>query len=186
MPEWFEDLETLHDEIWRRLERGVADRHAPARHPVLATEAIGGGGEARIVVLRAVSAEDAVLEMHTDTATAKVGELAREPRVTLLVWEDRARLQIRLRARVEIVKSAGAERAWARVPETARQIYGGSHPPGAPLKDAEDFIPFADPARFAVLTARAYEIDALHLGQNHHRRALFQASDNWRGSWIAP
>lgn len=186
MAEWYEDLEDLWGEIWRRLERGVADRRAPARHPVLATAGLEGGAEARVVVLRAASAEDAMLEVHTDSASSKVGELARDPRATLLIWEDRARLQIRMKARVEILKGAGAARAWARIPEGAQQVYGGAPAPGTPIPAPEAHEPGPDPERFTVLTARIGEVDALHLGRDRHRRARFRAADNWRGEWLAP
>ena len=56
--------DTLND-VWQRLGRGVADRKAPARHPVLAT--VGkNGGEARMVVLRGADRATGCLEVHTD------------------------------------------------------------------------------------------------------------------------
>ena len=186
MVDWHDDLEDLHDALWRILERGVADRDAPARHPVLATAGLEGGAEARVVVLRAASAEDAVLEVHTDTASAKIGELARDPAVTLLVWDPEVRLQIRMRARAEIMKGAGAARVWDRIPQSARAVYGGAPRPGTGIARPEDFKPGSDPARFAVVTFRAHEIETLHLGPDRHRRALYRESDNWHGVWLAP
>jgi drug/metabolite transporter (DMT)-like permease len=56
----------LHAQVWARLLRGVGDRHAPARHPVLATVAQGGMPQARTVVLRAADAAAGTLDIHTD------------------------------------------------------------------------------------------------------------------------
>ncbi|WP_235937006.1 hypothetical protein [Vreelandella azerica] len=40
---WAETLPLLYEHLWARLIRGVHDRHAPARHPVLATVSAQGG-----------------------------------------------------------------------------------------------------------------------------------------------
>ena len=176
-------LADLHEDIWQRLARGVRDRRAASRHPVLATVGRAGGAEARVLVLRGASRANATLKLHTDSASGKVAELRAEPRACLLVWDAAARLQIRLRGRVEVRPGDAAE--WRRVPEGARAAYGGT-PPGAPLAAPEEVDATPDPARFTVLTARLEEIEALHLGQPHHRRARFRADEGWAGRWIAP
>lgn len=170
--------ETLND-VWQRLGRGVADRHAPARHPVLAT--IGAdGGEARVVVLRGVDRAAGTLEIHTDAASSKVAELRANPNATLLIWDQKARLQIRLRVAASITE--GDPKAWARVPDTARGVYGGTPPPGEPIATPEAHAPNPTPARFAVLTCRIHEIETLTLAEPH-RRARFRDA---KAQWIAP
>ena len=52
MSETGHSLAATLDRAWAMLAAGVADRTAPARHPVLATVGRGGGAEARVVVLR--------------------------------------------------------------------------------------------------------------------------------------
>ncbi|MEM0935956.1 MAG: pyridoxamine 5'-phosphate oxidase family protein [Pseudomonadota bacterium] len=177
------ELAALYDTLWQRLERGVADRRAAARHPVLATQARHGGGEARVVVLRAAARDAGVLTVHTDSASPKVAELRDEPRATLLVWETKARLQVRLRVHVTI--RPGSAEEWARVPEASRLSYGGAAP-GTCVARPGDVESMADPARFAVLDAHIGEIDLLHLDQPAHRRARFCREDGWRGVWLAP
>ena len=51
---WSNELGTLYGHAWHRLIRGVHDRHAPARHPTLATVSSEGLPHARTVVLRQV------------------------------------------------------------------------------------------------------------------------------------
>ncbi|MEM1298990.1 MAG: pyridoxamine 5'-phosphate oxidase family protein [Pseudomonadota bacterium] len=186
MANWYDDLDEVWDAVWRVLERGVAERSAPARHPVLATAGLEGGAEARVVVLRAASRDDAVLEVHTDSASGKVGELTRDPAATLLVWDAEERLQIRVRARVEIMKGAGAARVWDRLPEGSRMVYGVQPRPGTIIAAPNAFEPDANPARFSVLTARAIEFDIVYLGSQDHRRVLYRAAANWHGTWLAP
>ena len=183
--DWWADLDTALDEVWRRLERGVADRKAAARHPVLATQGLGGFAEARTVVLRAADRGAARLTLHTDAASGKMAEIRAQPGATLLVWEEKARLQIRLRVTVSIAPEAEAEAAWARVPDPSRRVYRSLPPPGEPIPDPEGAAE-GEESRFTLLHCRIAEIETLHLGEARHRRALFRASDGWQGQWLAP
>lgn len=171
------DPRDLLDRVWSHLTRGVADRRHPARHPVLATMG-PDGPEARILVLRAASRAERVLELHTDALSPKVAQMAAEPRVALHVWVPKDRLQIRMRARAEV--GPGDPALFASLPEAARANYGGAAP-GSALGDGGAG---GDPARFALIRCTLLEIDALELS-DPHRRALFAAPD-WQGRWIAP
>lgn len=182
MSEWFETLDGLRGEIWRRLRTG-AESGGGSRVVALAT--VGGrGAEARMVALREARVEAAELEVQTDLLSAKVDELRAEPRATLLSWEPEALLQARLRVRVEVV-TEGLDGRWAAMPDEARRNHGGLPPPGRPMERAEDYVETRERERLAVLLARVEEIDAVHLG-DLHRRALFSRDDGFAGRWIAP
>jgi hypothetical protein len=127
-----------------------------------------------------------MLEVHTDTASAKAGELSANPGATLHVWDARASLQLRCEAQVSVRTGADAAAAWARIPEGAMQVYGGSPLPGAALDDPGDHSPGPDPARFCVLDCAVIRLDLLWLGREGHRRAEFSRADGWAGRWIAP
>lgn len=173
------------DVVWDALARGAADRDAPARHPVLAT--VGpAGAEARIVVLRAADRAKARVAIHTDLRSGKVAQLRSDPRASLLVWLPDATLQIRLRVRFALLTGRDADRFWGALPEAARALYGGMPPPGRPVARPEDHAPGQDPDAFCVLDGRVSEIETLKLDATRHRRALFRATDNWRGGWRAP
>ena len=177
-------LDSLLRDAWQRLCRGVADRRAPARHPVLATQGVGGGGEARTVVLRAASPSAGTVEIHTDALSAKVCELEAEPRATLLVWDAKARLQIRLRVTARLVHADGE--AWARVPQAARGTYGGDPPPGQGIPGPEAHAPGAERQRFTRVVCEIDEIELLRLDPDRHRRAVYRQADAWAGAWRAP
>ncbi|WP_371036350.1 pyridoxamine 5'-phosphate oxidase family protein [Rhodosalinus sp. FB01] len=186
MSEWFETLEGLRARVWQRLGRGVADRRAPARHPTLATLGTDGAPEARTVVLRGSSEAAGSVTIYTDAASAKVAELAREPRATLHVWEPKDRLQIRLALTVELRTGASLDALWERLSPEARRAYGGRPEPGRPIGDpVADYEETRERARFAVLDGRVERIEALHLG-DWHRRADFSRADGFAGAWIAP
>lgn len=182
---WAAGLETLHAQVWTRLVRGVGDRHAPARHPVLATLSPDGGPQARTVVLRAADPVAGTLDIHTDLRSAKVAELRADPRAALHVWDGSAHLQTRIEALAQILSGDAVAVIWDRVPEPSRRAYGGTPAPGLPLADPLAHDPTPDPAAFAVLRLTVHAVDALHLGPIH-RRARFQRADGWTGRWLAP
>jgi pyridoxamine 5'-phosphate oxidase len=182
---WAETLDGLHDQVWTRLTRGVADRRAPARHPTFATVSPDGWPEARTVVLRGADRATALLDVHTDLHSAKVAALRVTPRATLHVWEAGAHLQIRMMAQVTILSGPDVAQIWARVPDPSRQSYGTVPAPGQPIPAALDYAKPADPGSFAVLRCAVQAMDVLHLGPQH-RRARFLRADGWAGQWLAP
>jgi pyridoxamine 5'-phosphate oxidase len=100
---WASDLAGLHSEVWLRLTRGVHDRHAPARHPTLATVSPDGRPQARTVVLRAADKAAGTLDIHTDLRSAKVADLRATPFAALHVWDAAAHLQLRLEAQFTLL-----------------------------------------------------------------------------------
>lgn len=179
-------LDAMHTQVWQRLMRGTKDKKAPENQPVLATAGLSGGAEVRTVVLRAASQAEARIEVHTDLLTDKVAELRADPCASLHVWNAKARLQTRLRLRVEILSGDQVAEVWANVPEGSRAAYGPDPAPATPIDTADGFarVPAAD--RFAILRGHVEEIDVVHLGQDQHRRALFRASDGFVGIWLVP
>ena len=184
MSKWFETLDGLHDRMWQRLSRGVADAKSPSRQPTLATVR-DGWPEARTVVLRRAEREAATLEVYTDLTSDKVESLRATPRAALHIWEDKQRLQIRLQAQVEILSGDVVRDRWAKIGEGGRQSYGKIPTPGTALTDALDYEVTASFDAFAVLSCRIEAIDLVHLGDDH-RRASYARADGWRGQWRSP
>jgi pyridoxine/pyridoxamine 5'-phosphate oxidase len=184
-PVWAVDLGALHAQVWTRLVRGVHDRHAPARHPTLATARADGMPQARTVVLREAYSDAATLDIHTDLHSAKVAELRENPMAALHVWDASAHLQTRIEAEVAIFSGAEVAEIWDRVPAPSRTAYGSTPAPGQPIANALDYAKSPDPAAFGVLRLNVVAIDALHLGSDH-RRARYLRDDGWAGEWLAP
>ncbi len=182
---WASDLAQLHAEVWLRLTRGVHDRHAPARHPTLATVSRDGLPQARTVVLRAADKAAGTLDIHTDLRSAKVRDLRGMAFAALHVWDASAHLQLRLEAEVAILTGKDVAAIWDRVPATSQGAYGSTPAPGEPIAQALDYTKAADPTCFAVLRLTISAVDALHLGPNH-RRARFDRKTGWAGVWLAP
>jgi len=182
---WACDLSQLYAELWARLTRGVHDRHAPARHPTLATVSPEGRPQARTVVLRAADKAAGTLDIHTDLRSAKVGDLRATPFAAIHVWDASAHLQLRLEAHVTLLTGPDVAAIWASVPAGSQLSYGSTPAPGEPIAQALDYKKAADPASFVILRLAVATVDALHLGP-HHRRARFDRGDDWAGMWLAP
>lgn len=180
-----ESLSAFHALAWTRLARGVADRHAAARHPTLATVRPDGAPDLRTAVLRAADPQAATLDIHTDLRSPKAAQIAADPRVALHVWDERARLQVRIAASAAILTGDDVAEQWSRVPAASRMSYGSDPAPGMPIPAALDYRPGGDPAAFAVMRLSVVRMDLLHLGPQH-RRAAFSRSDGWAGCWLAP
>ncbi len=179
------DLAAFLDLGWQRLTRGVADRRAAARHPVFATVSPDGAPEARTVVLRVASRAQGTVEIHTDGGSDKVTSLRSNPRAQLMVWDEKAKLQIRLSTYVTIHQGAEVADRWKNVPEGSRIAYGASPTPGTPIPTAQAYTKVASLEWFTVLSCR---IDAIELMQliEPHRRAVFLRADGWIGAWRVP
>lgn len=179
------DLSAFLDHAWQRLSRGVADSHSPARYPVIATVSPDGWPEARTVALRRASRSDGVVEVHTDSASAKITALRESPKVQLHIWDDEPRLQIRLFASVSILTGTEVESLWTRVPDASRASYGKRPTQGTPIANAFDYIELHDQAAFMVIRCHLERIDLVEL-QDVHRRAVYTGPDEWTGQWLVP
>ncbi len=183
MDDWANDLGALRERCWRELERAASDPEAPMHRTVLATTGLGGGAEARTLVLRHANADRAELGIQVDAASTKVAEIRANPLATLLFWDPGTALQIRARLRLAV--DAETRAIWDGLSEDARSNYGGTPPTGAPIPapDAYDKVP--DPSRLVRLVGEIDSMDVVYLGPAH-RRALFARKDGFAGTWLAP
>jgi pyridoxine/pyridoxamine 5'-phosphate oxidase len=179
------DLAAFLDLGWQRLTRGVVDRHAAARHPVFATVSPEGRPEARTVVLRGANRADGTVEVHTDGGSDKVRSLAVTPLAQLHVWDEKAKLQIRVSARVTLQTGEAVAHKWTRVPDGSRMAYGASPNPGTPIDHAHAYTKLASRDWFTVMTCTITEIELMQLVEPH-RRAVFDRRNGWVGEWRVP
>jgi len=183
--EWATSLDSLLDQVWKRLARGVADRRAPARHPTLATVSTDGMPQARTVVLRSADPTTAIATIFTDRYADKVDDVRAHPHAALHVWDNIAHLQMRLLADVAIKTGPLLEPIWDNLSHHARQCYGFQPASGDPIPDGLGYTKSPDVAAFAMLELTIQRMDILHLGYQH-RRAEFLRNDQWAGQWIVP
>jgi pyridoxamine 5'-phosphate oxidase len=126
------------------------------------------------------------MEIHTNLYSAKVDELRHTPVAALHVWDNGSSLQIRLLADVTITSGADAAAAWSAVPDRSRRAYSSDHRPGKSIASSLAYEQTPDPQAFAILSLELRQMDLLHLGVQHHRRALFSRDNEWAGQWLPP
>jgi hypothetical protein len=193
-----DDLVGAFAEAWARMARGAADRRSAFHVGQLATVDAEGAPQVRSVVLRGADRARRTLRLHTDRRSPKARELAAEPRTAFLLYDARARLQLRLTGRARLsTDGPGPDAAWAASRPGARVCYRQPVAPGAPIAAPGAVDPGpearapADPeagrATFATVEIEIARLDWLYLAASGHRRALFTwEGEGWRGGWLAP
>ena len=137
----------------------------------------------RLVVLRGFERMVPSLTFYTHTGSDKAFELADEPKAEVLLWDAATNFQARMCVTVEITQ--GSSGLWDRLSEGARLNYVPTPPPGSPVKSPFTAKPSGREA-FAVLTASIHSADILDLSKLPHKRACFEATDDFTGQWVAP
>lgn len=201
-PAFYNDLDLTLREAWRLLGRGAADRRSACHTPTLATVGSDGAPRLRTVVLRRADAAERTLRIHTDRRSAKVVEIAADPRVGVHVYDPDAKIQLRLAATAAVhADSRLADQAWAATTAMARRCYLADPAPGTPVGGPvsgltgghEAAVPRgpeseAGRGNFAVLRLTVQTLEWLYLAARGHRRARFSWGADGRmiATWLVP
>jgi pyridoxamine 5'-phosphate oxidase len=195
------DLDQVLWSAFALLARGVSDRRSAMHTPALVTLGTDGWPAARTVVLRGFDAASRRLTFHSDGRSRKIAELERNPRVAVLFYDARAKVQVRCRGEAEIHRGDEIARlAWQRLALFSRRAYVGEAP-GEERSAPTSGLPMhldnrapspeeAEPgfASFAVVSVRLRQLEWLYLAATGHQRALFRwcpESDRF-ACWLTP
>ncbi len=195
-------LDEILENVWHLLTRGLQERRHGFHLPVLATFDPQSGPQARAVVLRGLDRRQRLLRLHTDLRSAKVAEIAREPRVGLQFHDPAEQTQVRVQAVARLHRTdAAAEAAWRGTRLFSRRCYLARHAPGTPSELPSSGLPHwalhrtpgaaeseAGRANFAVLLCEIRSFDWLYLSHLGHRRARFawDAAGRLEATWLQP
>jgi len=177
------------------LAGAVLDERSELRNISVATRGLDDAPRLRIVVMRAFDPAGPRLRFYTDRRAAKVDELAREPRCSLLAWDPVARVQLRLEGRATLhFDDRLADEAWAGSRASSLIAYGIEPPPGLPIAESGAYtLPAqgtgAGRVNFCAVEVSVRRLERLHLAREGHRCAMFDFSGNGkveRSRWIVP
>lgn len=206
-PDWYDDLDGTLGNALFELGAAVSDRGHGFRTFTVASVDPDGAPSARIVVLRAVDAERWQLRFHTDLRSEKVHQLRKNDRVSLVFYDKKRKLQLRIggRATVEGVGSEGqgvlAAEAFAASQSMSRECYRVEPGPGtvldapdgyrhAEVSDLGDGVISADPgaAHFAAVLVGFETLEVLYLAVEGHRRSRFRRTEGEEVErvWLTP
>ncbi|MEQ8281835.1 MAG: pyridoxamine 5'-phosphate oxidase family protein [Parvibaculum sp.] len=182
------------------LEEGAADAGSPLRKPALATLSARGAPAVRTVILRKFDAPARMLELFTDARSAKIAELAREPRASMLFYDPRRDVQLRLTGSAVPLTGAPAADAWEAAGLPSRRAYLAVSAPGTASEsptsglppEVEGIVPSAERleegrVNFALIRFGFDEADLVVLSRSGHRRARIRwPADAPSLEWLVP
>ncbi len=159
---------------------------------VLSVATVGPTGEprSRMVVLRSTDRAAWSARVYADVRTAKISEIAMDPRVALTAYDPADGVQIRLQGLARtFTGDEVAAAAWRNVPPFSRIGYRIEPAPATPLDEGGAFDLSEVDGRtgfesFAVLEVAVRRLEWLSVAPTGHRRAAF-----WRDgrmTWLAP
>ncbi len=195
------ELDEVLTAAWQMIVRGKADRRSAFHTPTVATMGRCGLPRQRVMVLRAVDPKSGALRFHTDIRSGKVDDIGDGAPVSVLVYDAKAKVQVRLGGTAVIEPhSEVAAQAWINTSPSSRRAYLVNPGPGTrvdqPMSglppEIETYVPSleaseAGRAAFAVMIVTLNQIEWLSLAASGHRRALFERSGSiWAGQWLIP
>ena len=180
--------------VWALLAKAAGAR-SPYNFLQLASAGLDGAPQVRTVVLRHCDPAAGTVAFVTDIRSAKVKEIAREPRVALLGYDGEAMAQIRMTGEAALVGDLRQRQAmWAALRGRTHVLFEAPLPPGTPIDAggvplsgagaADGMAPFE---RFALVSVRLTGIDWLDLAAEPHVRCAFRRSeDGWAATRLSP
>jgi len=192
-----DDLDAIIAFAWAELDRAASDRDSQFRHAQLATTGAHGWPQLRTVILRHADAAQRQVGFHTDRRSTKVAEMDADTSVALVAHDRPRELQLRLWGQADLhVGDAAADRAWDALYPPLRLPYRTPYAPGRPIEApgdadpddaARDAAPEAGFENFCFVAIRVIRLEYLRLRPGKgHRRARFDWSSGWDGTWLAP
>jgi hypothetical protein len=180
------------------LADGLENPSSPLRKPSLATIGLEGEPALRTVILRTADIGRRRLGFFTDARSPKVAQIGKEPRASVLFYDPRCDMQLRLSGRMEV--RIGDEAAWAGAAPASRRAYLVVAPPGTsspkPVSglpaDAEGIIPPLERLEegrpnFAFLEFFFAEADIVLFSRAGNRRARIRyEADDGHAEWLVP
>jgi pyridoxine/pyridoxamine 5'-phosphate oxidase len=179
------------DRVWAALMAGAQPGRTPFTVVQLAISGLDDAPKVRSVILRSADAERGAVSFFTDLRSAKIKEMRRQPRVSLIGYDADAGFQIRLEGKATIDKE-GREKAaaWAAYRSHTRALFRHTLPSGTPIAAPAEAAPSDDgdcERHFAVVVVSIIHIDWPDISGPLHLRAVFQRDGfDWRRGWVAP
>ena len=198
IPNYYNNIDLILDEIWSLLQRGVADRNEDFRLPVVIVSSTDSA-EGRIVVLRGAFKDKNILRFHTDFRSSKIKSLKENKKIYFVFYNKKRKIQVRAEG-VAIVHKDNeiTKEAWTKTQMMSRKCYLSPQAPGDFIndsasdlsKDMGNEIPTFEQSEigyknFCVIESKIKSFEWLYLASQGHRRAKFMLDEN-KSTWLVP
>jgi len=198
----FDDLDTVHTRVWRRLSEAAAEPGHPYRTLTFGTTQ-DDTPRLRTVVLRKVHRPARRLAFHSHRRAQKIDDIRATGRIAWQGWDPETAEQVRLGGTATVhTDDDVADAMWADQDPRSLDVYVRPAPPGTPIDNPDEGIDptvAGDPvtrddvapgrSHFAVVRTVIDELDWLHLHPEGHARARFEYdpdAEGVDGTWIVP
>lgn len=180
--------EKYFEEIHQELRKAYVKKDHPFRFVVLSS--FGDRfPRSRNVVLRKYDS-DFRFWIYTDSRSNKVAELIQHPENTLLFWDSKKKIQVRINTTAEIIhNNKETAEIWKTLSFNQKKEYLKMEPSGKHIKSPEIFDKHQkeDAQYFCVLQFTPLKWDVLHLHREGHRRVeVLKDANGWNAQWIMP
>ena len=193
-------LSDLDRDCWKMLVSAPKRPKDGFKTFTLATIGPDNAPDARTVVLRRADELTRQLWFHTDRRAAKVAQLQANNYVTLLFWDAKRQVQLRLFATTVLHEAdADADVNWEKLWLGARKMYLSEETPGTPqIEPYPGFPPELGEAlpseadseagrpNFVAVECRVLWLEYLKLGRAGQIRARFTYGPQPSQTWLAP
>ena len=198
IPNYYNNIDLILDEIWSLLQRGVVDRNEDFRLPVVIVS-VTDSAEGRIVVLRGAFKDKNILRFHTDFRSSKIKSLKENKKIYFVFYNKKRKIQVRAEG-VAIVHKDNeiTKEAWTKTQMMSRKCYLSPQAPGDFIndsasdlsKDMGNEIPTYEQSEigyknFCVIESKIKSFEWLYLASQGHRRAKFMLDEN-KSTWLVP
>ena len=198
IPNYYNNIDLILDEIWSLLQRGVVDRNEDFRLPVVIVSSTDSA-EGRIVVLRGAFKDKNILRFHTDFRSSKIKSLKENKKIYFVFYNKKRKIQVRAEG-VAIVHKDNeiTKEAWIKTQMMSRKCYLSPQAPGDFIndsasdlsKDMGNEIPTYEQSEigyknFCVIESKIKSFEWLYLASQGHRRAKFMLDEN-KSTWLVP
>ena len=198
IPNYYNNIDLILDEIWSLLQRGVADRNEDFRLPVVIVSS-NDSAEGRVVVLRGAFKDKNILRFHTDFRSSKIKSLKENKKIYFVFYNKKRKIQVRAEGIATVHKDNElTKEAWTKTQMMSRKCYLSPQAPGDFIndsasdlsKDMGNEIPTFEQSEmgyknFCVIESKIKSFEWLYLASQGHRRAKFMLDEN-KSTWLVP
>jgi 3-hydroxyisobutyrate dehydrogenase len=202
LPQKLKTLEDIERHCWRMIYHGALSGKNPMHYLFVASQG-ADGISLRTVVLRSADPAARVIRFHTDRRSAKHAEILADPRLSLLLYDQLGKIQLRMTGIATIhAEDEIAYEAWDKTILSSRRIYLSTASPSSISTEPSSGLPphleerLPDEAEseagrihFCVVGVQIRSVDWLNLSAFGHRRAKFLYDDQGavkEQHWLIP
>jgi len=178
----------IFEKITQELKKGAFKKGHYFKYFTLATLGVDQFARLRLVALRNVS-DDLKLTFFTDKRSKKVLHIKENNRVSLLFYNHKKLIQLRIEGIARINKDQfQIQKSWEQVGPEARKDFISKEAPGSTLKDPDTLEYLVEGDYFSIVEIDPFRIEYLKLKKNRHTKIKYakELSGGWTSEYLVP